>query len=74
MTARILKLSSEDYITYALLNCLFGMIPAAFLLLGWTHTTQPTILCVAVNLVFLAAIFIFEGRNIRRELNRKMHI
>lgn len=74
VTARILKLSSRDYITYALLDCLLGIVPAGFLALGWVKRAYPTILCVAVNIIFLAAIMIFEGGNIRREMNRKMHI
>jgi hypothetical protein len=73
VTAKIMKLSIRDYITYAFLDGLFGIIPIAFLLLKWTNVLYPSIICIGASVIFLAAIFIFQGDNIRSELNKRMH-
>jgi len=72
--ARIMKLSVRDYIVYFLLDGLFGIIPSLFILLGWIDILYPSIICVAVSIIFLSAIFIFQGDNIKAELARRMHI
>ena len=73
-TAKIMKLSIRDYITYAMLDSLFGIVPIVFILFGWVKTPYPSILCIAFSIIFLAAIFIFQGNNMLKELNKKMHI
>lgn len=74
ITAKIMKLSIRDYLTYALLDGLFGILPVLFILFGWVKTLYPSILCAAFSVIFLAAIFIFQGSHIKKELNKKMHI
>ncbi len=74
VTAKIMKLSIRDYITYAFLAALFGIIPILFILFHWVDTPYPSIICVAISIIFLLAIFIFQGENIKKELNKKMHI
>ena len=74
VSARIMRLSVRDYITYALLDGIFGIIPVAFILFDWARVTFPSIICAASSLVFLAAIFIFHGESIKAELNKRMHI
>lgn len=72
--AKIMKLSIKDYITYALIDGLFGIIPLIFMLLGWVKFIYPTVICVALSLIFLSALFIFHGRDIKDELIKRMHI
>jgi hypothetical protein len=74
VTAKIMRLSIRDYITYAFFASLFGIIPIMFILFHWVDTPYPSVLCVAVSIIFLLAIFIFQGENMHKELNRKMHI
>lgn len=74
VTAQITRLRVRDFIIYAFLAGLFGVLPALFILLHWVKTPFPSILCVAVSCIFLLAIFIFHGENINKELKRKMHI
>lgn len=74
ITAKIMKLGTRDYLTYALLDGIFGILPVLFILFHWVDTKFPSILCAAFSLIFLAAIFIFEGEQIKRELDKKMHI
>jgi hypothetical protein len=74
VTAKIMKLSVRDYVTYALLDSLFGIIPILFIVFDWINVIYPSIICVAVNIIFLFAIFIFQGEHIKIELNKRMHI
>ena len=74
ITAKIMKLSVRDYISYFFLAGLFGLIPILFLIFKWVNVVYPSILSVAVSIIFTAAILIFQGENIISELNKKMHI
>jgi hypothetical protein len=74
ISAKIMKLGIRDYLTYALLDGLFGVLPLLFILFRWVKTLYPSILCAAFSVIFLAAIFIFQGDQIKKELNKKMHI
>lgn len=72
--ARIRKMQAEAYIIYLSLLILYGIIPAAFVLNGWSRIVYPSLVCVAVSLFSLAALFIFEGGNMLEELKRRMHL
>lgn len=74
ITVKIIKLSVRDYIFYALLSGLFGIIPVLFILFDWVNIPYPSIICVATCIIFLSALFIFQGENIKKELNKRMHI
>ena len=71
--ALIMKLSPGDYITYAVLSALFGIIPLLFIILGLADPTYPSIISIAVSTIFLAAIFILQGDSMQIEFKRKMH-
>lgn len=72
--AKIMKLSLRDYITYALLDGIFGIVPALFLLFRWVNFIYPTVICVALSIIFLSALFIFHSKDIKDELDKRMHI
>ncbi|AHF10812.1 MULTISPECIES: DUF6320 domain-containing protein [Dehalobacter] len=74
VTAKIMKLRARDYITYFLLDGLLGIIPVIFLLFDWIHVLYPSVISVAVSIIFLSAILIFQGENIKAELAKRMHI
>lgn len=74
ITAKIMRLSVRDYIVYLLLDGLFGIIPIVFVLFDWITVYYPSIICVAISIIFLSAILIFEGENIKIELDKRMHI
>ncbi len=74
ITARAMKIRTREYITYALLDGMFGIIPILFILFRLVDVLYPSILCVTVSIIFLAGIFIFQGENIVKELKKKTHI
>lgn len=74
VSAKIMKLSIRDYITYAMLDALFGVLPILFIVFDWVKTPYPSVISVSASVIFLAAIFIFQGDKIRTELHKRMHI
>lgn len=74
ITGKITKLKLSNYIFYALLSGLFGVIPTLFIVFGLANVLYPSIICVAASVIFLAALFIFLGGNIRKELKKRMHV
>jgi len=74
ITAKVMKLSVRDYIAYFLLDGLFGIIPIIFIYFKLVNVFYPSMITVAVSIIFLSAILIFQGENIKIELDKRMHI
>lgn len=74
VVAKAMKLSVLDYIAYLLLDGLFGIVPVLFIVFNWIKILYPSILCVSVSIIFLSAILIFQGENIKLELKKMLHI
>lgn len=72
--ALIRKMQAGTYLVYMFLLILYGIIPAIFVLIGWSKIILPSLLCVAVSLFLLAALFILEGGNVAEELKRRLHL
>jgi hypothetical protein len=72
--AKILKIGVRDLIIYLLIDAIFGFIPAIFILFGWVNVLFPSVICVAVSIISLSALILFEGDNMKAELNKRMHI
>ena len=74
IAAKILKIGVRDLIVYFLVDAIFGFVPLVFILLGWLGVVFPSVICVAVSAVSVSALILFEGENIKVELNKRMHI
>lgn len=72
--AKILKIGVRDLIIYLLIDAIFGFIPAIFIIFGWVNVIFPSVICVAVSIISLSALILFEGDNMKTELNKRMHI
>lgn len=72
--AVIMKLNSRDYITYAFMSALFGILPVLFIMLDWVTVTYPSILSIAFSSTILSAIFILQWDSIKLEFQKRMHI
>lgn len=72
--AKILKIGANDLIVYLLVDAVFGFVPVIFILFGWLNELYPSVICVAASAISLAALILFEGDNIKTELNKRMHI
>ncbi|NCB52095.1 MAG: hypothetical protein EOM54_09480 [Clostridia bacterium] len=74
ITGKITRLKIRDYVFYALLSGLFGIIPVVFIIFDLAEVIYPSIISVAANIIFLSALFIFQGKNIKKELEKRLHI
>lgn len=74
VTAKIMNLSSREYITYALLDGIFGIVPILFIFLDLVNVIYPSIISIGFSIISLSAIFIFQGKEIKEEVNKRMHI
>jgi len=74
ITAKVMRLSARDYISYFLLGGLFGIVPVLFILFDIVKVDYPSLVSVAASIIFLAAIIIFQGDSIKEELRKRMHI
>lgn len=74
ITAKIMKLSIRDYITYAFMDGLFGIIPILFIAFNLVDTIYPSIISIGFSIISMSAIFIFQGNEIKTEMNKRMHM
>jgi len=74
VTAKIMNLSIRNYITYALLDGIFGIIPVLFIIFDLVNVVYPSIISIGFSIISLSAIFIFQGREMKGEINKRMHI
>lgn len=72
--ARIMKLRIEDYIVYILIDAFFGIIPLILFFCGMITIVYPTAVCVGASIVSLSALFLFEGKALKAELIRRLHL
>lgn len=74
ISAKLLKIGVKDLIIYLFVDGIFGFVPIIFLLFGGLSVKYPSVICVASSAISLSALIIFEGDNMKAELNKRMHI
>ncbi|MHB8131677.1 MAG: DUF6320 domain-containing protein, partial [Mobilitalea sp.] len=74
IAAKLLKIGVRDLTVYFLVDAIFGCIPIIFLLFGGLNVFFPSVICVAASAISLSALILFEGDNMKAELNKRMHI
>ena len=74
ITAKIMKLSIRDYIIYAFIDGLFGIIPILFIAFNLVDTIYPSIISIGFSVISMSAIFIFQGNEIKNQMNKRMHM
>ena len=72
--ARILRLQVQDYLVYLMMDILLGLLPLLLLMCGALRVVYPAAICIAVSLVLLAALILFEGPALKGELRRRLHL
>ena len=72
--SRVLNWRIDSIIIYFWIDALFGIIPLIFVLTGVVNIRIPSMLCVVVSLLSIAAIAIFKGNSILEELKRRLYL
>lgn len=73
ITARVFKLNLGSFIVYFTIAALFAIVPVVFYVRGMLKVVYPSLICVAGSIISLAALMLFEGDNMRKELKRRLH-
>ncbi len=74
ITAKVMNLQARDYLFYLLLVGLYGLVPILFIVFGWVNVLYPSIICITLSIISLAALLLFQGENIKDELDKRMHV
>jgi len=74
ITALVMHIPAEDYVFWFGINILFGIVPLALLLTGLAQELLPTLICITMSMISLAAVIIFHGGDIWREMVKRLHI
>jgi len=74
VAARLLHLQVQDYLVYLVMDILLGLLPLLLLLFGALRIVYPAAVCVAVSLILLAVLALFEGPALKGELLRRLHL
>lgn len=64
----------NSYIIYLLIDCIYGMVPIIFVLTGVLSLPYLSVCCVALSLISLCALLFFEGKALREEVQKKLHL
>ena len=64
----------KDHVIYIYINSLIGLIPLYFILRGTLSNEWPSILCVLFSICSILALAIFNHRQMKNELERRLHI
>lgn len=72
--ARVNRLKREEYLFYLVQACIAGLIP---MILAWTGVVKfvyPSVICVGISILTLAALFIFCKKDTLREFHKKLRM
>lgn len=72
--AKVLRLPPGDYIGCIFADAVFGFVPLIFYLTNLLRFVYLSLSCVAVSVIAMISLFIFDGRQIRSELARRFHV
>lgn len=64
----------KDYVIYIYINFLVGMVPLYFIFRDILTNEWPSIVCVLFSICSILALAIFNHRQMKNELERRLHI
>jgi len=72
--SKVRKLHIEDYILYIIIDGLFGIVPAVFIIIGFLDVLYPSLICIVTSVISLSTIIIFEDKRLIAEMRRRLHL
>jgi hypothetical protein len=72
--ARVTKMPAGDYIVYLIVDIMFGIVPIIFYLTGIIGIVIPSVICIALSILSLSALILFEGKNMLQEIVKNFHL
>lgn len=74
VVGKVMHLPATDYMVSMLADTFFGIVPIIFYLTGILNVRIPSVICIAVSLISFFAILIYEGRNMLKEIEKRLHL
>lgn len=74
VTSRVMKMPAGDYIVYLTVDIAFGIIPYILYLTGNVHIVIPSLICIAMSILTISSLVLFEGKNILQEIERHFNV
>lgn len=74
LTVQFVKIKTGDYILYLFAAGILGLVPALFLLLKWVNNVIPAWSSISLSCIMLGLIIIFQGKEIKKELQKRLFI
>ncbi len=72
--AKVNHLKLSECAIYFVLDGVFGIVPLVFILTKCLHVIYPSMICVAGSVISLAALLVFEGKNMLNEMKKRLHV
>lgn len=72
--ARVMNHTIDEYVVYLLIDGIFGVVPLVLVLTNAASVVWPSLVSVAVSVLFLSAILLFARHDIWGELKRRLHL
>lgn len=69
---RLVRLEPGEHIVKAALVGVFGLVPAVFVAVGWVTWAVPSLACVGLSALLLAAMAVFRRRQLGTALHRRL--
>lgn len=70
----VLKISASDYIVYAVLLIIFGVVPAILLLTDLVNSPYVAVTCLCVSVLLLSKLLIFDWSVLHHEIQKRLHM
>lgn len=72
---KVQRHTAKEYMIYFVMVCSFGIVlPMVFLLTGLATIRFPSLICIVISFIVLAALVIFKGREFKEEMYKKFHV
>lgn len=69
-----MHLDPSDYIVYLILDVVFGIVPIVFFFTGILNSTIPSVISIGLSFVSMIILLMFEGKNLKSQISRKLHM
>lgn len=71
---KILRLNMPDYVFSIVICTFFGLVPLILCLTGITRLIIPSAICMALSLLSLITLILYDGKELWTTLSKKFHI
>jgi len=72
--SRVFRMPGKDYLILLIVCAVMGVVPLVFLFTGVLQMAIPSVICAAVSLIVIFIQLIFNGKAMRREIRKKLHL